>query len=274
MILRTARHMRIARGIGAALALLWLPCGGAHAQSKLAAHYSLTLAGITIGGGDWTVEIDKNTYTARSHGGFLGVWRVLLGDNVSAATHGTASQGRFTPAGYEANFSWDDDVTDVRMSFRDGGVSEVETKPPVPAVPYQVPVAPTDLRGVIDPLTAGLVPVAGTGDALAPAACRRTLSIFDGSHRFEITLSFKRMDRVETEAGYRGPAVVCAMTYRPVAGYSPGTFRIDYLRKNRDMEMWLAPVAGTRVLAAIRIAVSTTLGVAALSATRFESTVR
>ena len=82
---------------------------------------------------------------------------------------------------------------------------------------------------------------------LTASACRHTLAIFDGSHRFDIALSFKRMDRVDTEAGYRGPAVVCAMSYRPVAGYTPGTFRVDYLRKSRGMEMWLAPVAGTRV---------------------------
>ena len=40
------------------------------------------------------------------------------------------------------------------------------------------------------------------------------------------------------------------------------------------MEMWLAPVAGTRFLAMIRIAISTTMGTAALSATRFEGAVR
>ena len=129
---------RSAAGCAAAvLASAWigLAGGAAHAQSKLTAHYALKLAGVTIGEGDWTVDIDRNAYTARTHGGFYGVWRLLLGDDVAATAHGTAGPNRFTPAGYEANFAWDDAVNDVQMSFHDGGVSEVATKPPAPAAP-------------------------------------------------------------------------------------------------------------------------------------------
>jgi hypothetical protein len=61
------------------------------------------------------------------------------------------------------------------------------------------------------------------------------------------------------------------MAYRPVAGYSPSSFRVKYLQKNRDMEIWFAPVAGARALAMIRILIPTTLGTALLKATRFES---
>ena len=106
---------------------------------------------------------------------------------------------------------------------------------------------------------------------LTPAVCQHTLPIFDGSHRFDAALSFKRMDNVTATAGYQGPAVVCAMTYRPLAGYRPGGFRVDYLQKNRDMEMWFAPIAGTRVVAVVRISVPTTFGTAVLAATRFEA---
>jgi hypothetical protein len=257
--------------IALACVLVGLLCEPAHAQPTLTARYALTLADITIGEGDWIVEIDKDGYTARSNGRFRGMWRVLLGSDLAAATRGTTSQGRLVPAGYVANFAWNDDIENVRMVFRDGLVSELETKPPVPADPARIPIAAAQLRGVIDPLTAALMPVAGAGDVLAPAACRRTLPIFDGSHRFDIALSFKRMDTVRAETGYRGAAVVCAMTYQPVAGYSPGNFRVAYLEKARNMEMWLAPVAGTRMLAVFRISIPTVLGVAVLSATRFET---
>jgi hypothetical protein len=254
-----------------AFALVSLPCGPAHAQPTLTAHYTLTLADIAIGEGDWIVEIDKAGYTAKSNGRFLGMWRVLLGSDLAAATRGTASQGRLAPTSYVANFAWDDDIEDVRMVFRDGVVSELETKPPIPAGPARIPITTAHLRGVIDPMTAALMPVAGAGDVLAPAACHRTLPIFDGSHRFDMALSFKRMDTVRAESGYRGSALVCAMTYQPVAGYSPGAFRVAYLEKARDMEMWLAPIAGTRLLAVVRISIPTLLGIAVLKATRFDS---
>jgi hypothetical protein len=61
------------------------------------------------------------------------------------------------------------------------------------------------------------------------------------------------------------------MAYRPIAGYRPGAFRVEYLQNNRDMEIWFAPIAGTRVVAVIRISVPTTFGTAALAATRFET---
>ena len=262
--------------IVAALALFCLPCGPAYAQSTLTAHYRLALAGIEIGAGDWSVDVDKDHYAAKSSGQFFGIWRALLGPDISATTHGTASQGHLAPTSYMANFSSDETIDDVRMMLRDGIVSEVEAKPPLPAAPDRVPVTAADLRGAIDPLTAGLVPMPGTGDVLSPAACQRTLPIFDGTHRFDVALSFKRTDRIKAETGYQGPGpgVVCGMSYRPIAGYNMDAFRVNYLKKARDMEIWFAPIAGTRLLAMFRISIPTMLGIAVLEATRFESAIR
>jgi hypothetical protein len=260
--------------IGAALALFCLPCGLAHAQSTLTARYRLSLAGIEIGAGDWSVDIDKDRYTARSSGQLFGMWRALLGPEISATTHGTASQGHLAPTSYVANFSSDYTINDVRIVLRDGIVSEVEANPPIPASPDRVPVTAADLRGAIDPLTAGLVLVPGTGDVPALAACQHTLPIFDGTHRFDMALSFKRMDRIKAETGYQGPGVVCGMSYRPVAGYKMDAFRVNYLKQARDMEVWFAPIAGTRLLAMFRISIPTMLGSAMLEATRFETAIR
>lgn len=258
--------------IGVIAALTISPCcGQALAQSKLTARYALSLAGLTIGEGEWNVDIGKDRYVAASSGRFFGMWRLILGGDISASTRGTMSQARLVPSGYTANFSSDEDVVDVRMVFQNGVVSAFETKPPPPAVPDAIPVGTAHLRGAIDPLTAGLIPMPGTADVLTPAVCQHTLPIFDGSHRFDAVLAFKRMDNVTATAGYQGAAVVCAMTYRPLAGYRPGAFRVDYLQRNRDMEMWFAPIAGTRIVAVVRISVPTTFGTAVLAATRFEA---
>jgi hypothetical protein len=272
------RPNTMAAGTIVALALVWSTAGSAlaqtQAQTKLTAGYALTVADISIGEGDWAVEIGKDRYSAQSTGRFFGLWRVLLGNDISATTHGTAGQGHLVPTSYVANFSSDDDVDDVRITFRDGVVGEHESRPPIPAGADRIPVTAAHLRGAVDPLTAGLTAVPGTGDVLTAAACQHTLPIFDGSHRFDMVLSFKRMDNVKADTGYRGPVVVCTMTYRPIAGYSPGAFRVGYLQKNRGMEMWFAPVAGTRLLAVFRISIPTLLGTAVLRATRFESASR
>jgi hypothetical protein len=268
-----AMRRSIACGIVSVLALLWLDCADARAQSKLTAHYVLSLAAITIGGGDWTVEIGKDRYMAKSDGELLGIWRVILGSTVTATTRGSVGKSGFVPANYGANFAWDDDIEDVKMLYRDGGVSELEVKPTISPEPDRIPITPARLQGTIDPLTAGLLQISGTQDLLTPAVCQRTLPIFDGSHRYDLALSFKRMEEISIENGYHGPAVVCAMSYQPIAGYSPGAFRVKYLSKNHDMEIWFAPIAGTRLLAMIRVSIPTTLGTALLRATRFESAV-
>jgi hypothetical protein len=267
-------HTNMSTKIVVALATFWLPFAPALAQSSLTAHYTLVLAGITIGEGDWEVEIDKGIYKAKSNGRLFGLWRVILGGEVSAATHGTTTLGRLVPSSYVANFSSDDDIDDVRMGLRDGVVGELKANPPIPDSQDRIPVRAADLRGVIDPLTAGLISVSGVGDVLTSAACQRTLPIFDGTHRFDMLLSFKRMETIASGLGYRGRAVVCAMSYHPIAGYSPSSFRVNYLEKNRDMEMWFAPVGGTRLLAVFRILVPTAFGTAVLGATQFQGSIR
>ena len=60
------------------------------------------------------------------------------------------------------------------------------------------------------------------------------LPIFDGYQRFDLALSFKRMDEAKVEHGYQGPVVVCSVAYRPIAGHRPARFAIRYLMEQRD----------------------------------------
>ena len=79
------------------------------------------------------------------------------------------------------------------------------------------------------------------------------------------------MDTVESEKGYRGPAVVCSASYVPIAGHRPGRYVIRYLQETRDIEIWFAPIAGTRVLIPYRVSIPTLFGNAILQATQFET---
>ena len=47
---------------------------------------------------------------------------------------------------------------------------------------------------------------------------------------------------------------------------------IKYLIAQRDMEVWLAPIADTRVLVPYRISIPTPIGIGVLQATQFVST--
>jgi hypothetical protein len=63
--------------------------------------------------------------------------------------------------------------------------------------------------------------------------------------------------------------VVCTVIYKPIAGHRPERPAIKYLVQTREMEMWLAPIAGTRFLVPFRFSVPTPFGLGVLQATYF-----
>ena len=87
--------------------------------------------------------------------------------------------------------------------------------------------------------------------------------------RYDLKLDFKRMENVQADKGYPGPAVVCAIYFSPVAGYIPDRPVIKYLTAQRNMEIAFVPIAGTRVLVPFRMQIPTPFGTAVLEATEF-----
>ena len=57
----------------------------------------------------------------------------------------------------------------------------------------------------------------------------------------------------------------------PVAGHIPSRATVKYLANQRDMEVWLAPVAGTHVLVPFRVSIPTPVGLGVMQATQFVS---
>jgi hypothetical protein len=246
-----------------------LSAGAAQAQSKLEARYSVSLAGIPLGSGTWVVDVTGDQYTAVANGRTTGLVKLIADGSGSAGSRGTFQGASVTSSGYMANTVSDKKTDEVRMVLRGGVVKEVLAEPPLEPSPDRVPVTDAHRKGVVDPMSAALIPVAGKGDVLAPEACKRKLAIFDGRNRVDIDLVYKRMDQVKADKGYQGPVVVCTVLYNPIAGHRPERDAIKYLIAQRDMEMWLAPIAGTRVLVPFRFSVPTPFGLGLLQASYF-----
>ncbi len=256
-------------GIVAGLAFVGAAFDAAQAQGKLEARYTASVGGIPLGKGAWVIEISDTQYTTAASGRVTGVLRAVTSGEGSVAARGILSGGHPVPSSYAVHVTSDDKTDEVRMAFNAGTVKELVAEPPFAPTPDRVPVTEAHRKGVIDPMSAGLMPVGGTGDVLVPEACQRTLPIFDGRQRFDLTMAFKRVDKVSADKGYQGPVVVCQVTYQPLAGHRPSRYAIKYLMEQRDMEIWLAPIVGTRFLVPYRIQVPTLLGSAVLEATQF-----
>jgi hypothetical protein len=241
----------------------------ARADSKLEARYVASVAGIPIGSGTWIIDIGDGRYLAAASGSTAGLLRVFVGGQGTSAVRGTLIGGRPATSTYSATITTTSASSSVRLTIADGNLKESKVEPPIDQDPERVPLTRADEKGVLDPMTASLLRAPGQGSPTAPEVCDRTLPIFDGRLRYDLKLAFKRMETVHAENGYSGPAVVCSVVFSPRAGHIPSRTALKYLAKQRDIELWLAPIAGTRVLVPFRAEGPTPIGKAVLQATQF-----
>ncbi|HEY4922525.1 MAG TPA: DUF3108 domain-containing protein [Xanthobacteraceae bacterium] len=257
-------------GLCAALAALSL-AGTAHADTRLDAHYTIKVARIAIGKSEVLVSVGDAAFTSAASGQASGMMRFVVSGEGAMRTTGAVVDGKLVPASFVLGTAHDEEHDAVKMTIAGGDVKDLTAETNVPQE-ERVPVTDADRKGILDPLTAMLIPMEGAGDMVAADACRRTLPIFDGRRRFDLALSFKRIDQVKADTGYAGPAVVCAVAFHPIAGHRPGSALLKYLTGGRDIELTFAPIAGTRLLAPFRLAISSLLGNLVIEATDFTAT--
>lgn len=262
----SGRQIRIAAL--AAMAALLAMTADAKAQTRLKAHYTLSMTGVPIGQIAWLVAIGEQRYTTSANGKASGVLSVLVNGEGSVDVRGVIIEGRATPRFFTAKSNDDDGDSELRMLFEDGSVKELVASTP-PGSHDRVPVTDADRRGVTDPLSAMLIPMAG--EALQSAQCNHIFPIFDGRRRYDLVLSYKRHDKVALEKSFSGPVMVCGVLLKPISGYRADSSLVKYVAGRRDMELWFAPVSGTQVMAPIKVVMPTLLGTLEIEADQFDA---
>ena len=244
----------------------------AFAQGKLEAQYEATLAGIPVGRGAWNVDIADDQFSAAASGGTMGLLNAIAGGSGTGAAQGRVVNGALVSTNYTASTTTSKKTEAIHINLLNGNIRDfgIEPEPPVDA--DRIPVTDAHRHGVYDPMTGSMLRVPGTSDPVNPDACRTGAGIFDGRMRYDLKLDFKRMETVKAEKGYRGPVVVCAVYFTPIAGYIPDRPVIKYLTAQRNIEIAFAPIAGTRILVPFWMKIPTPLGPAMLEATQFITT--
>ena len=272
MMFRSHTAQTTLLAIGSALALIAAPVGDrAHAEGHLDASYTISFARIPVGEITATAVFGQNEYaiSAGAHAG--GVLKALLVDGkASFSTQGTIKGDHPVPTSFTSKIVSSAETSDVTMALdEEGNVKELTATPPPSS--DRVPVANSNRQAIVDPLSALLFSASAAGEVLSQEACRRTLPIFDGHHRYDLKLAFRRMDKMTAEKGYSGPVAVCSVNYEPIAGHRANIPLVKYLSEGREMEIALAPVADTRLLAPFRLSVVSTLANLMIAAHRFET---
>jgi hypothetical protein len=254
------------RRIASSLLTLALAGAGLQAQAEtLKVEYDLSLAGLPLGSANLSSTFEGAKYQMEGRAKLSGLVRLLTGGKGVATASGTLSEAKLQPAGFSVTAKTSGAQRTVRMGLKSGNVASVEIDPPLEPKADRIPVKEADKKGVVDPVSALIMPAIASKSPTDPANCDRTIPVFDGASRFNVVLSYDETKTADGP-GYAGPVLVCSIRYVPISGHRaerPGT---KFMTENKEMSVWLAPVEGRRVLFPVRVAVRTMLGMSVAEA--------
>lgn len=261
----------ILRRVGrAAMTLVFLIGAAAGARADLLrATYKVSLIGLPIGTAGVTAQIRRTSYHIEGEARLTGLAWLVSNSRGAVDGSGAIVDGRILPATYAVTAANARVTRTMRMSSADSAVTGVDISPPFADKPDRVPLRDRDKRGVVDPIGAFVLTVPDGDPLVGPAACNRTLPVFDGYTRFDVLLTYVGQRRVAAR-GYNGPVAVCAVRYVPIAGHRPDRPGTKFMAANKNMEVWLAPIESARVLWPYRISVRTMIGTTVIEASEFK----
>ena len=242
-----------------ASALVTLALAGTAQAQTVKVDYDLSLAGLSLGRAALSSTFEGSKYQMGGNVKLSGLAKMITGGKGVATASGAIVGGQVQPSGFAVTAKSSSEQRTLRMGISGGNVAAVEIDPPYQEKPDRVPVKEADKRGVIDPMSALLMPAIASAGMTDPAQCRRTIPVFDGAMRFNVVLSYGETKKADGP-GYAGPVLVCNVRYVPIAGHRPARPATKFMTENKEISVWFAPVQSQRVLMPVRIALRTLYG--------------
>ena len=243
------------------LAAVLLACGASAAPAAEAAlpparlSYGIYVAGFPIARADLDLDGRRDRYAAAVDWRTTGIAGVFAAASGRVSAHGRLAAAAAAPSDYRLSGTSGDRRVDVAMGLSGGRVGRLTAEPPAREGEDIVPMRPEHRSGVIDPLSAALVP----GGVRPEKLCARAVPIFDGWSRWTVALS-PQSTRDDAPAGMRGPTVTCSARWIPVAGHRAGHRSVRYMADNRDIEIRFARLADRDLWLPIEASVGTLIG--------------
>lgn len=249
--------------LGLALATITAVTAGAE---TVKARYSVSLVGFHIGEARAEGWIEAANYKIDLNARLTGVASWIAHIRMALASSGLIRRGAILPSAYATTAASSRAVRTVRMRLQAGTVKAVDISPPFEDIEGRVPVTAANKRNVLDPMSALIMAVPRGESLVGPAACNRTIPVYDGVVRFDIAMHYVGTRNVSVK-GYSGPVSVCAVRYRPVAGHKIDSRSTQFMADNRDIEAWLAPIEPAHIVVPFRVTLRTMAGMAEIQAT-------
>jgi hypothetical protein len=203
-------------------------------------------------------NVAPNGYLASATVRTAGFARLFDDTRISASVAGATTPQGLAWTSYELSHAYGKKFRSVSMRRTAAGVTASIS--PAYRDMGTPPASPAQQRASRDPVTT-IVEMARA--VAASRLCAGVYPVFDGKQYYTLALSPKGAGDYEG-GGYRGPALVCTLRYKPVAGYSMSAVDIA---KIPVVEIWFA-TARPGFAIPLRIEVATPVGAARLDLAR------
>lgn len=229
----------------------------AAAEVNASASYILTLGGINIAAMDVDLKDDGSRYSLDLDANVAGFGAVVATGTAMASSAGSSSGATLVSQDFELKTRANGETFLVDVTFSGRNVESFKVEPPILDNYDRVPVERRHLTGVGDFLSAFVI----KGGALDKSLCRRSVGIFTGVERFNISMSYAGEDEATSaRTGYQGPVILCSVDYDPVSGHFTTSEITNYLADSDRIVIWYAPLGETGYFIPYRVLLGTNMG--------------
>ncbi|HMI96447.1 MAG TPA: DUF3108 domain-containing protein [Micropepsaceae bacterium] len=212
------------------------PADSAAPASTLDLGYDLFVGGISLGKVGMSARFQGGDYKAISTLETKGIVNAFWQAKIEASSNGLVSAGRVQPSLYDS-FSQNRSAPrrHATMTFGPEGPKSLSSDPPYADSRY--PVSDDQRKKTLDPLSAAVF-LTSSANLTQEKPCDTSAPVFDGRRRYDVAFSYVRKIDVHMDNGlYSGPALVCEIHYKQIAGYQQSV--IDQNKKFPKMYAWV-----------------------------------
>jgi Protein of unknown function (DUF3108) len=232
------------------------------------ARYKLQYNGINMGTLDFASTTGAQGYQLKTSAHVKLLFGAIRWDGDTTVT-GAIAQAAPLPASYVFDWKKNKKGGAIKLAFAGGNATSVSVEPPSSPSDDTVPLTEEHKKKVLDPLSAVMALTRADG----PAPCDRKVSVFDGKHRFDVAMSFKRQTQIAPKkpGGASTIGYVCRLSYAPIAGHKANADTKAYVA-NQDVEVVLQRVSPGNALIPHTLTIPTKWGTGSMVADKIEVT--
>lgn len=218
-------------------------------------NYSLNIGGFKLGSVGLAARLKAKSYAISIRAFTTGGMDSLLRFTIETRARGIYNGHQVNSTEYMTAYSNQRIKRHVVVTYPNKTRATVEAKPPYRNFKDTVPLRAKDLRNVVDPLGAMLLPFNKKYAINATEQCNRIQPVFDGVTRYKLAMQPIQ----NTDPNFKN-TIACKVNYYPIAGHRSGKSDKTIIDNYTSAKVWLMPIEKAGVLLPVKVEIPTQFG--------------